>query len=64
MPVTAPARCRGPRPTGTALTVRGPAAHRLGGDGQLFTMADGHAACGLIGAVVSDAAPPRDGRPG
>jgi len=46
------------------LTVRGPAARRLGGDGQLFTMDGGHAACGLIGAVVSDAAPPRDGRPG
>jgi hypothetical protein len=37
---------------------------RLGGDGQLFTMADGHAACGLIEAVVNDAASLRGGQPG
>jgi hypothetical protein len=46
------------------LTVRGPAAHRLGRDGQLFTMAGGHAACGLIEAAVSDAASLRGGQAG
>jgi hypothetical protein len=31
-------------------------AHRLGHDGQLFSVADGYAACGLIDAVVNGAA--------
>jgi hypothetical protein len=46
------------------LTLRGPAAHRFGGDGQLVAVADGHAACGLIEAVVSDAASLRGAKPG
>jgi Domain of unknown function (DUF4111) len=31
-------------------------AHRLGDDGEPFTVADGYAACDLIDAVVNDAA--------
>jgi hypothetical protein len=31
-------------------------AHRLGDDGETFTIADGNAACDLIDAVVHDAA--------
>jgi hypothetical protein len=38
-------------------------AHRLGDDGEPFTVADGYAACDLIDAVVHDAASMRGGRP-